>query len=313
MRITQTGTFRDNASEKTISIKPLDSVRNILFDWLDYFLGFLEQENPGIPIDFSARLTKKFQDLAAEESWMDMPEQIQEISTEFSQAAKFPRLNCAAVNYFFDLLGISEASACEPGEVEVTMRALVQAWVFPPYFALAALAETIGRAEAGNFYKRYITNYYMDHPSPNRDDFTGLEQMVEKRLSGDTTSSEWVIVHSLLADGKYAFKNKNCPTCVDAMADIPDVEFKYLVCCYGDYAKFRSQYGDHIILTMEHTLMEGDPYCSRILHDTRVDFDLRHPPKEFWDNFESESEEAAEKIYLRWKSSGQGEDSSSST
>jgi hypothetical protein len=41
-------------------------------------------------------------------------------------------------------------------------------------------------------------------------------------------------------------------------------------------------------LTMEHTIAQGDQYCSRVLHDTRVDWNLKHPPKEFWDNIESD-------------------------
>jgi hypothetical protein len=30
--------------------------------------------------------------------------------------------------------------------------------------------------------------------------------------------------------------------------------------------------------------VKGDPYCSCIFHDTRIDWDLKHPPKEFWDS-----------------------------
>jgi hypothetical protein len=186
-------------------------------------------------------------------------------------------------------------------EVEITMKALVQAWTYPSYFLLQALTEIFGREEAFKRYKQYITQFYFEHPSSDRDKFFSLEKMLEKRLSGDTTSSEWVIVHTMLEDGKYAFKNKNCPTCVDAMMELPDVEIKYFVCCYGDYEKFRSSYSDRIILTMEHTLMEGDPYCSRVLHDTRIDYDLRHPPKEFWDNFEPGNETEAEKYYKEMK------------
>ncbi|GAH04656.1 unnamed protein product, partial [marine sediment metagenome] len=61
------------------------------------------------------------------------------------------------------------------------------------------------------------------------------------------------------------------------------------VCCYGDYEKFKN-YHDSIILTMEHTIAQGDPYCSRVLHDTRVDWDLHHPPKSFWDSMKPENE-----------------------
>ncbi len=68
------------------------------------------------------------------------------------------------------------------------------------------------------------------------------------------------------------------------MKQLPDQELKYYVCCYGDYEYARS-YGENIVLTMEHTIAEGAPYCSRVLHDTRVDWKLEHPPKEFWDNF----------------------------
>ncbi len=38
---------------------------------------------------------------------------------------------------------------------------------------------------------------------------------------------------------------------------------------------------------MEHTIAQGDPYCSRVIHDTRVDWNLAHPPKEFWDNMKA--------------------------
>ena len=159
------------------------------------------------------------------------------------------------------------------------------------------MTETIDRGEAIQLFKRYITHYHIDHPSPNRDKFVSLEKRLEKLLSGDTTKSEWVIVHTMLEDGKYAFKNKNCPTCVDAMVDLPDVELKYYVACYGDYAAFRANLNDHIVLTMEHTIMEGDAYCSRVLHDTRIDYKIRHPLKEFWDNFEPGNEEQATKYY----------------
>ena len=224
-------------------------------------------------------------------------EELLEIFSNHENLNQYPELNTASLYYLLHLLQLEEDSDWGTTEVETSMKALIQAWVYPFYYILETLTETIDRQEAVNLFKRYITNYYKDHPSPDRDESFSLEKMLEKRLSVDTTSSEWVIVHTMLEEGKYAFKNKNCPTCVDSMVDLPDVEIKYLVCCYGDYEKFRSYYSDHIILTMEHTLMEGDPYCSRVLHDTRVDYDLRHPQKEFWDNFEPGNEEEAMKYY----------------
>jgi hypothetical protein len=173
----------------------------------------------------------------------------------------------------------------------------MQAWSYPSYNLLHALEETIGRSRAINLYKKFITNYYIENPPAVKGNFLSLQKHFEERTTGDTTSSEWVLVHTMLGEGKYAFKNKNCPTLVDSMKNLPDLEFKYLVCCYSDYEKFRQTRDDHVILTMEHTLMEGDPYCSRVLHDTRIDYDLRHPPKEFLDNFEPGNESVAAKYY----------------
>jgi hypothetical protein len=297
MKFTQTGTFKENALEKLVTIKPLESIQTILFDRLDYLIGFVAKEKPEVITAYVRNLIKKCEGLVKADYLDNIPGEIQQVYAQFKHLDQYPDLCRASLNYFIQLLGLSDKHVWELPEVNVTMKALVQAWIYPPYYFLETLAETVGRTDAVKLYKRYITHYHIDHPSPNRDKFVSLEKMLDKRLSGDTTSSEWVIVHTMLQDGKYAFKNKNCPTCADTTQEFPDVEFKYLVCCYGDYEKFRANYGEHIILTMEHTIIEGDAYCSRVLHDTRIDYDLRHPPREFWDNFEPGKEKVAKKYH----------------
>ncbi len=299
MKFTQTGTFKEKTLEKLVTINPKESVQNIFFDRLDYFLGFATKEKPGIVTDYIENLTKKYQGLVEGDFLKNSWDTVESTYSDLKNLHQYPDLAKASLNYFIELLQLDEKSAWEMTDVKISMMALIQAWTYPSYYFLQALAETIDRKEAVKLFKRYVTQYYADHPSPDRDKFASLEEMLASRLSGDTTSSEWVIVHTMLEDGKYAFKNKNCPTCVDAMVDLLDAELKYLACCYGDYEKFRAYYGEHIILTMEHTIMEGAPYCSRVLHDTRVDYDLRHPPKEFWDNFEPGKEEEAKKYYRK--------------
>jgi hypothetical protein len=296
MKFTQTGTFKKNSLDELVTIKPMERIQDIFVERLDYFIGFVAKDKPKLITDYVYNLTKKYQGLVEVDLLENSSEKIQEIFTEFKNLNQYPDLNKASLNYFIHLLQLKDKSAWDT-EVEILMKALIQAWQYPSYYFLQTLAETIARKEAVKLFKRYITHYYIDHPFPNRDKFISLDKMVENRLSGDTTISEWVIVHAMVEEGKYAFKNKNCPTCADVMVDLPDVEFKYLVSCYGDYAKFRAYYSDQIILTMEHTIIEGDPYCSRVLHDTRIDYDLRHPPKEFWDNFEPGEEEEAMKYY----------------
>jgi hypothetical protein len=299
MKFIQTGTARKNYLEENVIIKPLENIEEILLSKLDYNIGFVAKEKSEKIEDYIDNLTKKYQELVEENLSKDYYEEFDQIAKKFKNLIQYPDLKKASLNYFLHLLQIKENNDWQTSEVEITKKSLMQVWVYPSYYLLQALAENIGRDEAVKLYKKYITQYYIDHPSKNRLKFVSLQKRFEERTSGDTTSSEWVIVHTMLGEGKYAFKNKNCPTLVDSMKDLPDVEFKYLVCCYGDYEKFRTTTHDHVILTMEHTLMEGDSYCSRVLHDTRIDYDLRHPPKEFWDNFEPGNEEEAMKYYKK--------------
>ncbi len=297
MKFTQTGTYRENSLEEPTTLNLKEQIPIILLDKLDYFIGFIAKEKSEIITDYVNNLTKKYLGLIEEDLLIISSGEIEKTFAEFNNLVQYPDLNKATSNYLLQLLQIRENKEWEMNEVQISMKGLIQAWTYPSYYILQALTETIEREEAVKLFKQYITNYYIDHPSPDREKFVSLEKRLENRLSGDTTSSEWVMVHSMIEEGKYAFKNENCPTCVDAMVDLPDVELKYLACCYGDYEKFRAHANDHIILTMEHTIMEGDPYCSRVLHDTRIDYDLRHPPKEFWDNFKPGKEEEAMKYY----------------
>ncbi len=299
MKFIQTGTFRKNYLEEQTTLNVLEKVEIMFLDQFDYFIGFVVKEKPKIS-DYFKNLKKKYQNMTEEDYLKESSGEIKKIITKYENLKLYPDLVEASLNYFITLLQLENNSAWEPAEVETSMKALIQAWTYPSYYFLESLAETIGRNEAVKLIKRYITSYYNDHPLPSRDNFVSLKKWYESCISGDTTSSEWVIVHAMLEDGKYAYKNKNCPTCVDAMKDLPDVEFKYLTTCYSDYAKFKARTNDHIILTMEHTIMEGDPYCSRVFHDTRIDYHLKHPPKEFWDNFEPGKEKEAMKYYKKY-------------
>ncbi len=299
MKFTQTGTFQKNFLEKSITTNPKENAPDILLKKLDYLIGFVAKEKPEIITDYVGNLSKKYQGLAEDDFLEDSSRDVEELFAKYENLNQYLDLKKASLNYLFHLLQLKEKSAWKKTEVEITMKAMIQAWTYPTYYFLQALTETIDRVEAVKLFKQYITNYHIDHPPASREKFLNLEKRLKDRLSGDTTSSEWVLVHTLLEDGKYAFKNKNCPTCVDAMVELSDVELKYLACCYGDYAAFKAGANEHIVLTMEHTLMQGHPYCSRVLHDTRIDYDLRHPPKEFWDNFEPGNEEEAKKYYKK--------------
>ena len=111
-----------------------------------------------------------------------------------------------------------------------------------------------------------------------------MEEFREARIprEGDSPNIGWVIVQGVIKDGKFPQRKDTCMW-HDAIKELPDTELRYLAACYGDFQGYNNN-NENFMLTMEHTIVEGDPYCSCVLHDTRIDNSLEHPPKEFFDN-----------------------------
>ena len=174
------------------------------------------------------------------------------------------------------------------GNSEVVNRQFFRSFSHISYNNLLVLTETIGREEAIVLYKKFVTQYYHDIRDPNRETYDNLETVYERHIQPQDPPSEWVIIRGMIADGKYAYRNENC-LFIESQDDLPDMELKYYISCYGDFERAKDWH-DSIILTMEHTIGKGDQYCSRLYHDTRVDWDLRHPPKSFWDSMKPDNE-----------------------
>jgi hypothetical protein len=141
----------------------------------------------------------------------------------------------------------------------------------------------MNRNDAIKLYKRHISLYLMKYGQKREGGFVDLETLYKELSKPEDTPSSWVVIRGMLSNDKYFYRNDNC-LWIEALKDIDDSELKYLVCCYGDYQSAKTYYDDNIVLTMEHTIAQGDPYCSRVLHDTRDDWDLRHPSNQFWDS-----------------------------
>jgi hypothetical protein len=179
------------------------------------------------------------------------------------------------------MLCLAEGKDWQGGSFKVAQKNVLRSVLVPAYHNLQILIETIGRKEAIALYKRFITQYTRARQTGDNQ-YESVREVMESRLKPAQEPSEWVMVHGMLEDGKYAYKNENC-LWVDALADLPVAEIKYYVCCYGDFQGAKS-WNEQFVLTMEHTIAQGDPYCSRVVHDTRLDWRLQHPERVFWDN-----------------------------
>ncbi|MFW9808783.1 MAG: L-2-amino-thiazoline-4-carboxylic acid hydrolase [Candidatus Thorarchaeota archaeon] len=286
MKFVRTGKYREDTLERSVEINSLDEARG-RFKRMNYLLGFVKVQKPEDFPEYVLNLISKYDSLLKDERKISNPLDLDELVSDNPNLKEHLELAIVVLNYFRQILQLPTESKL--GKIEVVNRNYFRSFSHISYPNLLVLTETIGRDEAISLYKRFVTHYTLENRDPNRETIDDLETLFAKRTEPKEVPSDWEIVHTMLADGKYAFRNDNCVFLNAIGEDLPDSELKYYVCCYGDYEKFRN-YHDSVILTMEHTIAQGDPYCSRVLHDTRVDWNLQHPPKSFWDSMEPDNE-----------------------
>ena len=286
MKFVKTGKYRQDTLERSIEINSLEEAQNRL-KRMNYFLGFIRERNPDIFPEYINKLIAKYQGLLEDERRKANPPDLDELVSENPHMKEHLELTRLVLNYILQILRLP--AEAKLGKNKVVNRNYFKSWSHHNYSNLLVLTETLDRKDAIDLYKKFVTHHTLENRDPKRKTVDSVKIIYEKAIEPKEEPSDWEIVHTMIGDGKYAFRNDTCVFLNAIGDDLPDTELKYYVCCYGDYEKFKN-YHDSIILTMEHTIAQGDPYCSRVLHDTRVDWDLHHPPKSFWDSMKPENE-----------------------
>ena len=285
MKFVRTGKYKQDALDRIVEIDTLKEARWRL-KRMNYLLGFVRERIPDVIPKYTENLLTKYQDLLEEERKSTNPFDIDMLLSENPNMGDNSELLKTVTSYLLQILQLPADAS--PGKHKVVNRNYFKSFSHISYPNLLVLTETIGRTEAISLYKKYVTHYYIDERNPDRTTYDNLETLYERHIQPQEIPSDWVIVRGMIADGKYAWRNDNC-LFLESQDDLPDAELKYYISCYGDFERAKD-FHDSVILTMEHTIAEGEPYCSRVYHDTRVDWDLRHPPKSFWDSMKPENE-----------------------
>lgn len=291
MEVIRLGEFNPDALEQIIDIQPFEAVfyvanskRNnfACLKRLDYLLEFIDTNYQEKLLKYVENLANKFQEQLKEDFLEDKKSILADISKETKHLSKYPKLLENTLNLSLQLLKISKDINWMNDTVKVKQGDYFRSFLIPSYYYLLVLTETIGREEAIKLFKRYISHFLREQKTLSHIDYTTLEDLFEKRKKASQNPSDWVIVIGLSSNDKYYFRNDNC-LWIEVLEDLPDSELKYYICCYGDYQNAYTYSNENTVLTMEHTIAQGNPYCSRVKHDIRYDWNLEHPPKEFFD------------------------------
>ena len=287
MKFYRVGEFKENVLDGTVDINPKEQAPQFVLNRLNYLLGFLRERSPDNIDTFTKNLEKRYQKLTKTDYIKEKSVNLSDLVAGYENLVDYPSLINAVMNYYFQVLDFSDESAWDE-DIVVVNRNYHQSFLHPRYYNLLTLIETVGREEAISLWKRFFTEFVVYDRVPREKPFVDLETWLAERQAAvdEDNPSDWVVVRGMIADGKFAYRNDNC-LWVESLEELPDSEIKYYICCYGDYEGARGLH-ENIVFTMEHTIAQGDPYCSRVMHDTRVDYALRHPPKKFWDNMWSD-------------------------
>jgi len=279
MEVIRTGEFNPSVLEQLTEIQPFDTALHIAnnssnnfacLKRLDYLLEFIDTNHQEILQKYIVNLTNKLQDQIKEDLLGDKKSILVKTSKETKLLSKYPRLLENALNFSFQLLDLSNKINWMKDTIKVKQGNYFRSYLIPSYYYILVLTETIGREEGIKLFKRYISQFLKSLKTTLDSSFTNLKDIFERRKKAVHNPSDWVIVIGLLSEAKYVFRNDNC-LWIDVLEDLPDSELKY---CSNE----------NTVLTMEHTIAQGDPYCSRVKHDIRYDWNLEHPPKEFFDS-----------------------------
>jgi hypothetical protein len=265
-------------------VQPLEFALLSPLNRLNFLIGFLDENKSEIVESYISELEETYSRKTRESEIELTNIEIKKLISDLPNLKKYPGLARGSLKFFLNLLKFNANVDWIREEVEVPQRNYLRSFLVPQYINVERLATVIERSEAVKLYKRYITEFLIERYKEKDDNVDSLELLWKRYFENyeENETDHWVAIQSKPSNGKLIFRKDVC-LWNDALDDLFDLEFKYLVCCYGDFQGAKSE-NKHFILTMEHTIAKGDPYCSCVFHDTRIDWNLKHPPKEYWDN-----------------------------
>lgn len=274
--------FEAHTTNKIFKIKPLEFFNDTIYKRLDFLLGFVEKDNKKIFKDYVNQMIIDFQSLS---EFSLIGEYSINNLANYSNISSNMKLAQLHGHLLRQILGISMEQANSDNEIEVPSRIYWRAVILTKIYQLVSLVNTIGRKDAIELFKKYLDNYYV-HMKSSFKHYETLDELCKEHLeeAKTSTNNEFSVTYSSVENGVYIIKNNNCPA-VEALDDIEDKELIYVVICYPDF-KWAEMTNEHFVMTRKYTVAEGDLYCDKVLHDKRIDKELKHPSKEFIDNMD---------------------------
>ena len=235
---------------------------------LQVFRTYVRKEASEVADSFEAELLRSFLKELPERSVSEIPSGEDERDDELTRA-------CIA--YVLHLLTWGDEDL--DIVLEIDRADAVRARSYPTFHRMRALRDVMGAERGIPFLKAYIDHriYTLTQPDETIENVDRFWDELEDPGFQSPTSGIAVRFH----EGRSAFRIDRC-LWADVMEPLGDPEISFLVCCYGDTAGVEAL-SPHLAYTCPMTLVEGDPFCDKCLHDRRFVSDIEHPSRAFYE------------------------------
>ncbi len=202
MKFVRTGKLNPLVFEMPMEINPIERAQKVLLKRMNYLLGFLSEKYPLRLEHYVKNLKTKYRSLIRNDLLEASGLNLTKIFVEMEYLIQNSDMVKDYLNYYFELLDLKTSDDWLKSTIKVPKANYLRAFLFPDYYNLLILTETIGREEAIKLWKQYITHYIIDNRTQdnNVDD---VEDIFKSRTSEERRDSEWVIVHGIIAENMH--------------------------------------------------------------------------------------------------------------
>jgi len=194
---------------------------------------------------------------------------------------EFNVLERACVAYILHLLQWPDG--LEEIVLEIDRADALRARLYPAFHRMRSLRDVMGAEAAMPFLKNYIDRRIHELTTPD-ESLEDVDRYWEEIADPDFQSPTSGVA-ARFHRGKNAFRIDRC-LWADLMKPLGDPQVAFLVCCYGDTAGVEAL-SPHLAYSCPMTLIEGDPFCDKCIHDTRFVDEIDHPARSFFERLGS--------------------------
>lgn len=260
----------NDASEMTI-----EGIRLMRPGFLDSFLEYLDEKG----IDVSRYIARLMELLGEVDSTNIDLSVVDGYLGDCGRLSKYSSLGRAFIIKRANLAGL-ESCPAPADKIRIPAKSYLRGVFVLNYFIAKALTSVMSKEEAIGLFNEFTdiqtrTKYQLPHyekiaellsaNSPGSEVFAGGHDYTEFELNA----------------GQVGCKVTKCKW-HEVLKEFNDPDLEYAVICHYDFEAARC-HNTNFKLTREGTLAQGRPCCDFVWHDERLDKELVHPGKEFWD------------------------------